>query len=93
MSPRWRLQLSAILVAAVALRALFFVGFGLGDDLAYIAHADQILSGGYPPLDPLNQYAYRPLLLLLFAAGSGSSATPTSASSRQCSWRPSRPRR
>jgi len=64
-----RLQLLLILAAAVALRLAFFVGFGLGDDLGYIAHADTILSGDYPPLDPLNQYAYRPLLLLLFAAG------------------------
>ena len=56
MSPGWKLQLVAILIAAAAVRALFFVGFGLGDDLTYIAHADQILGGGYPPLDPLNQY-------------------------------------
>ena len=65
------MQLAQILLLAVALRALFFVGFGLGDDLGYIGHADTILAGRYPPLDPLNQYAYRPLLLLLFAAGIG----------------------
>jgi 4-amino-4-deoxy-L-arabinose transferase-like glycosyltransferase len=58
-----------ILIAAAVLRGLFFVGFGLGDDLGYIGHADRILAGGYPPLDPLNQYSYRPLLLLLFAGG------------------------
>lgn len=63
------LQLPLILVAATLLRVVFFVGFGLGDDLAYIGHADVILNGGYPPLDPLNQYAYRPLLLYLFAGG------------------------
>jgi 4-amino-4-deoxy-L-arabinose transferase-like glycosyltransferase len=65
----WRLQLGLILVSAIVLRALFFVGFGLGDDLGYIGHADSILAGHYPPLDPLNQYAYRPLLLYLFAGG------------------------
>jgi 4-amino-4-deoxy-L-arabinose transferase-like glycosyltransferase len=65
----WRLQLFLILVSAVILRTLFFVGFGLGDDLGYIGHADSILAGRYPPLDPLNQYAYRPLLLYLFAGG------------------------
>jgi 4-amino-4-deoxy-L-arabinose transferase-like glycosyltransferase len=65
----WRLQLAVVLVSAIALRSVFFVGFGLGDDLSYIGHADQILAGRYPPLDPLNQYAYRPLLLLLFAGG------------------------
>jgi hypothetical protein len=65
----WRLQLFLILVSAVILRTLFFVGFGLGDDLGYIGHADSILAGRYPPLDPLNQYAYRPLLLYLLAGG------------------------
>jgi uncharacterized membrane protein YhaH (DUF805 family) len=65
----WRLQLILVLIAAIVLRAIFFVGFGLGDDLGYIGHADSILAGHYPPLDPLNQYAYRPLLLYLFAAG------------------------
>lgn len=65
----WRLQLGVILLGALAVRLVFFVGFGLGDDLGYIGHADTILNGRYPPLDPLNQYAYRPLLLLLFAAG------------------------
>ena len=64
-----RVQLALILLLAIALRAIFFVGFGLGDDLGYVGHADTILAGRYPPLDPLNQYAYRPLLLLLFAAG------------------------
>jgi 4-amino-4-deoxy-L-arabinose transferase-like glycosyltransferase len=67
--PGWRLQLALVLFAAAALRSVFFVGFGLGDDLGYIAHADEILAGRYPPLDPLNQYAYRPLLLYLFAGG------------------------
>ena len=33
------------------------------------ATSNRILNGSYPPLDPQNQYAYRPLLLLLFAAG------------------------
>jgi 4-amino-4-deoxy-L-arabinose transferase-like glycosyltransferase len=65
----WRVQLGLILVSAIVLRATFFVGFGLGDDLGYIGHADEILAGRYPPLDPLNQYAYRPLLLYLFAGG------------------------
>src|SRR6185436_19609848 len=65
----WRLQLALVLAAAIVLRTLFFVGFGLGDDLGYIGHADTILAGSYPPLDLLNQYAYRPLLLYLFAAG------------------------
>jgi hypothetical protein len=65
----WRLQLALVLAAAVILRVIFFVGFGLGDDLGYIGHADAILAGHYPPLDLLNQYAYRPLLLYLFAAG------------------------
>jgi 4-amino-4-deoxy-L-arabinose transferase-like glycosyltransferase len=65
----WRLQAASIVLAALVLRTLFFVGFGLGDDLGYVGHVDQILKGEYPPLDPLNQYAYRPLLLYLFAAG------------------------
>ena len=65
----WRLQLVLVLLSAIVLRTLFFVGFGLGDDLGYIGHADSILAGRYPPLDPLNQYAYRPLLLYLFAGG------------------------
>ena len=69
MARDWRLQLALVLAAAVALRVIFFVGFGLGDDLGYIGHADAILAGHYPPLDLLNQYAYRPLLLYLFAAG------------------------
>lgn len=63
------MQLAGVLALAILVRARFFVGFGLGDDLTYVGHADLILSGGYPPLDPLNQYAYRPLLLLLFAGG------------------------
>jgi 4-amino-4-deoxy-L-arabinose transferase-like glycosyltransferase len=67
--PNWRLQLALILLAAIAVRAIFFVGFGLGDDLGYLDHVDRILAGHYPSLDPLNQYAYRPLLLLLFAGG------------------------
>lgn len=62
-------QLPLILGAAIVLRAVHFVGFGLGDDPGYVGHVDVILQGGYPPLDSLNQYAYRPLLLLLFAAG------------------------
>src|SRR5262245_24762130 len=69
MAKDWRLQLALVLLAAVLLRITFFVGFGLGDDLGYIGHADAILAGSYPPLDLLNQYAYRPLLLYLFAAG------------------------
>ena len=67
--PSWRLQLALILLAAIAVRAIFFVGFGLGDDLGYLDHVDRILAGHYPSLDPLNRYAYRPLLLLLFAGG------------------------
>jgi hypothetical protein len=62
-------QLALILLIGVALRSLFFVGFSLGDDLGYIGHVTTLLNGQYPPLDPLNQYAYRPLLLLLFAGG------------------------
>lgn len=69
MIQNWRLQLALILLSAVVLRSLFFVGFGLGDDLGYLAHVDEILEGRYPPLEPLNQYAYRPLLLFLFAGG------------------------
>lgn len=69
MTKDWRLQLALVLLVALALRIVFFVGFALGDDLGYIGHADTILAGRYPPLDPLNQYAYRPLLLYLFTAG------------------------
>ena len=64
-----RAQLLAVVLVGLLLRSLFFVGFALGDDLGYIGHATQILQGGYPPLEPLNQYAYRPLLLYLFSAG------------------------
>jgi hypothetical protein len=64
-----RFQLALIVTTALVLRGLFFVGFALGDDLGYLGHVDLILNGGYPPLDPLNQYAYRPLLLFLFAGG------------------------
>jgi 4-amino-4-deoxy-L-arabinose transferase-like glycosyltransferase len=64
-----RVHFAAVLLLALALRSVFFVGFALGDDLGYIGHVTQILDGRYPPLDPLNQYAYRPLLLYLFAAG------------------------
>jgi hypothetical protein len=63
--------LLAILALAALLRIAFFVGFGLGDDLGYIYYASEILGGHYPALAPLSQYAYRPLLLLLFAAGIG----------------------
>jgi len=69
MAKDWRLQLALVLAAALLLRVKFFVGFGLGDDLGYIGYADKILAGSYPALDLLNQYAYRPLLLYLFAAG------------------------
>jgi len=65
----WRLQLALILIVAIVLRLLFFVGFGLGDDHTYVDYAAQILNGRYPPLDPVNQYAFRPLLLYLFAGG------------------------
>jgi 4-amino-4-deoxy-L-arabinose transferase-like glycosyltransferase len=58
-----------ILLAALLLRSVFFVGFALGDDLAYVSRVNEILSGHYPQLDPLNQYAYRPLLLYLFTGG------------------------
>ena len=64
-----RVQFAAVLLLALTLRGVFFVGFALGDDLGYIGYAAEILHGRYPPLDPLNQYAYRPLLLGLFAAG------------------------
>ena len=64
----WRLQLLLIIVAAFVLRGIFFVGFALGDDLGYVASADLVLNGHYPSLI-LNQYAYRPLLNALFAAG------------------------
>src|SRR5262245_47956833 len=67
----WRTELLLVLAAAALLRLWCFVGFGLGDDLGYVGHAQAILKGGHPPLDPLNQYAYRPLLLLLFAGGIG----------------------
>jgi 4-amino-4-deoxy-L-arabinose transferase-like glycosyltransferase len=65
----WRVSLALILLVAIAIRVAFFVGFGLGDDPTYVDYAGLILSGRYPPLDPVNQYAYRPLLLLLFAGG------------------------
>jgi 4-amino-4-deoxy-L-arabinose transferase-like glycosyltransferase len=65
----WRTGLTLVLLLAIALRTVFFVGFALGDDVAYIGHVTTILGGHYPPLEPLNQYAYRPLLLYLFAAG------------------------
>lgn len=65
----WRFQLAALGLVALALRLMFFVGFGLGDDLGYIGHVTSILNGAYPPLELLNQYAYRPLLLYLFTGG------------------------
>lgn len=61
------MQLAAVLLAAAALRALFFVGYGLGDDNLYISFANRILEGGYPDLH-VNQAAYRPLLLYMWAA-------------------------
>src|SRR5262245_24713055 len=64
-----RAELALILLAATLLRCLLFVGFGLGDDPTYVDYASLILNGGYPPLDPVNQYAYRPVLLYLFAGG------------------------
>ena len=64
-----RVQLAVVLLIGVTLRSLFFVGFSLGDDLGYIGHVTTLLNGQYPPLDPLNQYAYRPLLLYMFTAG------------------------
>jgi hypothetical protein len=67
----WPLQLVLVVAAALILRSIFFVGFALGDDLGYLAFAGEILNGRYPPLDPLNQYAYRPLLLYLYAGGIG----------------------
>jgi hypothetical protein len=65
----WPLQLVLALACALCLRSIFFVGFALGDDLGYLALVGEILNGRYPPLDPLNQYAYRPLLLYLYAGG------------------------
>jgi hypothetical protein len=48
----WRVQLLLIILAALVLRGIFFVGFGLGDDLGYIASADLLLDGRYPSLTP-----------------------------------------
>lgn len=65
--PDWRLQLAGILFFALALRIIFFVGFALGDDWGYINMTQIILGGEYPALEPTDQYAYRPLLLYMFA--------------------------
>lgn len=65
----WRVELVLILSAAIVVRGLFFVGFGFVDDSSYLDCIGYIIEGSYPPLDPLNQYAYRPLLLYLFAGG------------------------
>lgn len=58
---------AVILAAAAIIRALYFIGFALGDDLTYFFMSRSMLNGQWPVYSYLNQYAYRPLLLLSLA--------------------------
>lgn len=62
---------AVIVLAAVIIRAQYFIGFALGDDLFYYSLSKNILQGHWPVYTYLNQYAYRPLLLLSLAASFG----------------------
>jgi 4-amino-4-deoxy-L-arabinose transferase-like glycosyltransferase len=61
------LTISLIVILAVAIRVIYFIGYGLGDDLSYVNLSKQILAGHWVNYAYLNQYAYRPLLLLSVA--------------------------
>ena len=56
--------LAFIVLTAVIIKVQYFIGFGLGDDLSYVSLSNNILRGNWPVYAYLNQYAYRPLLLL-----------------------------
>ncbi len=61
---RKHLGIVLILILAITIRMIYFVGFGLGDDTGYFTLTTQILNGHWVSYTYLNQYAYRPLLLL-----------------------------
>jgi 4-amino-4-deoxy-L-arabinose transferase-like glycosyltransferase len=61
------LGIGLIIVLAIVIRIKYFVGFTLGDDLHYFNLVQQILQGHWVSYNYLNQYAYRPLLLLSVA--------------------------
>jgi 4-amino-4-deoxy-L-arabinose transferase-like glycosyltransferase len=60
--------LALIVLTSVIIKAQYFIGFGLGDDPIYFSLSNNILHGHWPVYSYLNQYAYRPLLLLASAA-------------------------
>jgi hypothetical protein len=60
---KW-INITSILLVALALRCLFMAGFVLGDDPTYGLYAHMIIQGMYPPLCDLCVFAFRPLLLL-----------------------------
>ena len=53
-----------VVAFAIVIRVIYFIGYGLGDDLTYVNLSKQILAGHWVNYAYLNQYAYRPLLLL-----------------------------
>lgn len=56
-----------VVAFAIVIRVIYFIGYGLGDDLTYVNLSKQILAGHWVNYAYLNQYAYRPLLLLSVA--------------------------
>jgi len=65
---RRHLGIALILILAIAVRTVYFVGFGLGDDTGYFNLIIQVLNGHWVSYGYMNQYAFRPLLLLSSAA-------------------------
>jgi hypothetical protein len=61
-------DLGGLMFISATLCAVFFFGFGLGDDPAYDALARQILDSGYPAARDTMVFAGRPVVLYAIAA-------------------------
>ena len=66
MNSKW-INITYILVFALFLRLLFFVGFALGDDPNYADRVYAIIEGYYPSLCKTCVFAFRPILLFFTA--------------------------
>jgi 4-amino-4-deoxy-L-arabinose transferase-like glycosyltransferase len=60
-------DLLTILFGSLALRLLFFSGFGLGDDPGYASEVNNILTDGYHDIGPRAVFLLRPITLLAIA--------------------------
>ncbi|MBN2437858.1 MAG: glycosyltransferase family 39 protein [Deltaproteobacteria bacterium] len=58
------LVLGIVAALAIGIRIEYFIGFALGDDFNYFILIKNALAGSGIQYDYLNQYAFRPLLLL-----------------------------